>query len=309
VKLAIQIRGAVGWIMKRWKRCAALAVLVVFVVLAGWRGYPEYAAAREVADREKTRNWLQSLVIPKVDFREASLEEAVASFNRTIAAAPGRPKGLHIEIASAQETAAVFRRRLEPGSPLVPFPAAIGDGQPISVPAVSEESERQKITIEMTGVPMDAALQYLAGLTNRLIETRSRVIRLHNVHGERGTCDPLVTKTFRIAASFESMLRTNETDTETEPAGDLIDVSEFFSASGFNYEGDSFQLNTKNRVLTVRSAQEHIDLLSVTIWSEQTLSEQIMWWVKSLIPTGPSAPPPPTLPNNGMPPSPDIPGL
>ena len=50
--------------MKRWIRYVVLAELVTFVFLVARRGYPDYVAAREAANREKTKQWLASVIVP-----------------------------------------------------------------------------------------------------------------------------------------------------------------------------------------------------------------------------------------------------
>ena len=241
--------------------------------------------------------WLESVIVPRIDFSEASLEEMVAFMNHHIAAAPGRPNGLHIEVASEKETASVFRR-VKSHTPPAPGPPSM------------DESDGGKITVELSKVPLSELLKYTADVTARLIENQGRVIRLHNVHGTNGTCDPIVTETFRVLAGFERASQATEPDTQTEPETDVLDLSDFITASGVViYDGDSFQLNTKNRNLTVRSTQENIDLISLIIDSEPTITDRILWWKEYLIPALQSAPPPPPLPNSGLPPPPPNPGI
>ena len=284
--------------MKRWIRNAALPVLVALVAFVGRRGYQEYAAAREGREREKTMQWLDSVTVPKIDFHDMPLSEAVAFLNRTIADTTGHLEGLHIELASAKETADAFRLKKS-------------DTQPASVQQISEESEEQKITVELTNSPLSAALKYVAGLSNRMIETRGRVVRLHDVHGASGTCDPVVTNTFHLNDRFELSLSQSGTYFKMEPGEHLIDVSKLFSASGVHiYEGDSFELDATTDVLTVSSTQENIDLITALLgsWIEPTIIERVTWWMESFIPTPPAAP----LPSGGWalpPPGEGIPGL
>ena len=309
--------------MRHWKRNSILAVLVAFVVFVGRKACYDYAIARDAREREKTMDWLRLVIVPKVEFRDTPLKEAVGFLNRTITQTAGHPKGLRIEFATAKETAASFRKTLA-----APTPHSLGldkvDPVKSDAPAVAtepEDADKPGITFEETNVPLYVTLRYVSGLADRVIETRGRVIRLHDVHGASGTCDQITTKTFHLRpGGSELFIRgfrawQSNTNSEEEPVGDVIDFREFMSASGVTiYEGDSIDLHKKTDVLAVRSTQENIDLISTLLdYSiEPSVTGRLVWWTRSLISTTPSAPPSQTLPNGGLPratPSEDIPGL
>ena len=250
--------------MRRWVRSIALAGLVVFVILVGRKGYQDYAAARAVAEREKTIHWLNSLIIPRLDFREASLEEMVAFLNQHIASAQGRPKGLHIEIAGTNEMAGFH--------PLVPE-----EKEPVSL----AEGGSGEITVELTALPMIEALKYVTGISKRTFEIRSRLILVHPIPPLQGTFDPLVTRTFILLRGVEKTLFGASEQTAT-----TIDVAEGLRRNGMKfYKGSYAEFDPRGRTLRVRNTESQISVVETCAdCFGVSMSDRVIRWIESWIP-------------------------
>jgi hypothetical protein len=96
-----------------------------------------------------------------------------------------------------------------------------------------EEIKKAKLTLDLLNTLIGVALLYVSDLGNCAAEIRGHVIRFHNMRGVPGTCDPFVTKTFRLSASGveylmdEARRRRAGDRIKGEPEGEVSGLREF----------------------------------------------------------------------------------
>jgi len=90
----------------KWLRYSLWGILALVVLAAAWWFWQR----SQDRNRRQVEEWLEAIVVPRFEMREQTLADGVAMLNQVIEAAPNRPAGLKIVIASEEETRKRDRR-------------------------------------------------------------------------------------------------------------------------------------------------------------------------------------------------------
>jgi hypothetical protein len=125
-------------------------------------------SARFVSDEERLMERAKKILIPRIDLREATFEEALELLRHEAIECDPKHIGIPIE------------REQKPGSP-------------------APDSDDARITVSLTDIPLDEALRYLVTLAgSRMVSTRTSLAIL------LGGDQPMVTHSIPLAAASKS---------------------------------------------------------------------------------------------------------
>src|SRR5438105_3793366 len=166
--------------------------------------------SKNLSDTARINNKLNTIVIPRVEFQDASLREAIDFLRQQAAAndtSPEGEKGVNIVVRS---------RRLGEISPSVapavppPPPAAAGSPAaeaPVSTPTrpaaeappVVAAPENARITISLNQIPLGEALRYIANQAALKVKVEPHAVLLIPLTEQS---EELITKTYQVPAEF-----------------------------------------------------------------------------------------------------------
>src|SRR5437667_3909306 len=165
--------------------------------------------SKNLSDTARINNNLNTIIIPRVEFQDASIREAIDFLRQQAAAndtSPEGEKGVNIVVRS---------RRLGEISPSVapavppPPPAAAGSPAaeaPVSTPARPAAEapgvvapENARITISLNEIPLGEALRYIANQAALKVKVEPHAVLLIPLTEQS---DELITKTYQVPAEF-----------------------------------------------------------------------------------------------------------
>ena len=166
--------------------------------------------SKNLSDTARINNKLNTIIIPRVEFQDASIREAIDFLRQQAAAndtSPEGEKGVNIVVRS---------RRLGEISPSVapvvppPPPAAAGSPAaeaPVSTPtrpaaeapSVLAAPENARITISLNEIPLGEALRYIANQAALKVKVEPHAVLLIPLTEQS---DELITKTYQVPAEF-----------------------------------------------------------------------------------------------------------
>ena len=161
------------------------------------------SGATNVRSTEYIQNKLNHIIIPKIEFREATVREAVAFLHQksveldTTESDPAR-KGVNIVLKLEGLSGGGLPPAAAPGAGLPPDPNAVA-GVPAAAPASVVSPADQKITLSLTNIPLAEALRYitsLAGLKVKIDPYAVTIVPLSE------PTDTLVTKEYKVPPGF-----------------------------------------------------------------------------------------------------------
>src|SRR5436309_1156269 len=163
-----------------------------------------------LSDTARMSNKLNSIIIPRVEFRDASVREAIEFLREQAIAndqAPEGQRGVNIvlrsrrlgEIAPAPSPPVAPAATAAPaGSPGAEAPAATPARQALEVPAVTGP-EAARVTISLTQIPLGEALRYIANQAALKVKVEPHAVLLIPLTEQS---DELITKTYQVPAEF-----------------------------------------------------------------------------------------------------------
>ena len=163
-----------------------------------------------LSDTARMSNKLNSIIIPRVEFRDASVREAIEFLREQAIAndqAPEGQRGVNIvlrsrrlgEIAPAPSPPVAPAATAAPaGSPGAEAPAATPARQALEVPAVTGP-EAARVTISLTQIPLGEALRYIANQAALKVKVEPHAILLIPISEQS---DELFTKRYRVPPEF-----------------------------------------------------------------------------------------------------------
>jgi len=166
--------------------------------------------SKNLSDTARINNKLNTIIIPRVEFQDASIREAIDFLRQQAAAndtSPEGEKGVNIVVRS---------RRLGEISPSVapvvppPPPAAAGSPAaeaPVSTPTrpaaeappVVAAPENARITISLNQIPLGEALRYIANQAALKVKVEPHAVLLIPLTEQS---DELITKTYQVPPEF-----------------------------------------------------------------------------------------------------------
>ena len=140
------------------------------------------------------RKKLESIIIPRVEFREATLREAVDFLKKKAVQLDPEP--------DAKKRGFAIVLRLNAGTPMSTVPAIPGlEGLPTAAGAVPAEPPESRITMSLANVPVGEALKYVANLSGCKLKVEPFAVAILPL--ESGASD-LITKEWRLSDAMRA---------------------------------------------------------------------------------------------------------
>lgn len=162
----------------------------------------------DIRGTEAITNKLNRIIIPKIEFREATVREAVDFLKQKSRELdpevdPAKPKGVNIVLKLEASSSGISSPAAAPaGEPTIPgleAPAVPTTAAPTSVALMSPADAR--ITLSLTNIPMLEALRYIAQQANLKIKIDPFAVSIVPL---TEPTDILVTKEYRVPPGFIS---------------------------------------------------------------------------------------------------------
>ncbi|MHA3775183.1 hypothetical protein ACXR0O_26975 [Verrucomicrobiota bacterium sgz303538] len=223
------------------------------------------ALASETVDKDATgriKRKLENIVIPRIEFREASLREAVDFLQKQSVALdtgeqdPSR-KGVRIDLK-------VDELNSGPGPGVIPGLELPGAGAAPVAPVPSEPS----ITVSLSKIPLGEALRYVTGLFNLKFKVEPDGVSIV----PQGTpTESLITKEFQVQPGFlASIPSAPSAPTDATRGGSSIarraDAKDFLVGQGVTFPPGSTAIYLPEASkLIIRNTKEDIDLVDAIV--------------------------------------------
>ena len=174
--------------MKRNLRRAVWAIAILMAGMCGmftWRAHLEHV---QIAEEEATRAWLDNAIVPSFTLKGASNEEAIAELSKHLESAAGKPKELHIEFASKEETLRSYHREIK--SIFSSHVTVLG----LIPSSENSEKSKEKLTLDLKEVPLSELLRHVSHYIEWGYEIRGRRILVHRIKASSEEFAPLITE-------------------------------------------------------------------------------------------------------------------
>ena len=185
---------------------------------------------------------LESTIIPRLEFREVGVVEAVEFLRKKAVELDPLRAGVPIYL------------RLQPVAPPAPPIRGLNPSPPVPPPSTA------RITVSLTNIPLSEALRYvssLAGLKYRVLLDGVHVVPLDDP-------DPLYDREFALDPDMVQALQRVPTETvdAEQPKAPIADMKAYLSANGALFpQGAIAALDETQTRLRVRSTIEQIELI------------------------------------------------
>ena len=281
--------------MRRWLSGRAI-IAILLVGFGAVFGKAFFDIHREAATRRLEME-LQSVILPHLELHDATVAEALA-YLQTEGQKAGLRPGIRFTVLSKQESQKFFRKRIGlSGVGLAMIPGVPPNSEDASS-TLAERSDAQeapqRITVELTNIPLSEAFKYVAGLSG--LHMHQRVthdsVLFFDVSGD-GTVDPFFCVEFAVNPLLWA-------DSPKLPNGSFDVRSQLAGLGIFFYEGSFAELNPITNKLVMTNTQEQIDVMSTMGGSRiPTMVEKARYWIESQLSVFSPAP---ALPSPGLPP-------
>src|SRR5438309_421537 len=162
-----------------------------------------------ISDTARINNKLNTIIIPRVEFQDASLREAIDFLRQQAVAndtSPEGEKGVNIvlrsrrlgEISPSVAPAVPAPPPAAAGSPAVEAPVATPARPAAEAPGVVAP-ENARITISLNEIPLGEALRYIANQAALKVKVEPHAVLLIPLTEQS---DELITKTYQVPAEF-----------------------------------------------------------------------------------------------------------
>jgi len=161
---------------------------------------------RPPAQTERINRKLDRIIIPKLEFREATIREAIEFLKKKSQeldtdAAPGEPRGVNIvlKLEAAPGGPAPDAAPAPAGVPGIPgldaAPAVPAPGAPAAAPGAFVNPADARITVSLTSIPLREALKYVTSLANLKFKVEAFAVSIVPL---TESTEVLVTKEWKI---------------------------------------------------------------------------------------------------------------
>jgi general secretion pathway protein D len=263
------------------------------------------AFAKDVTGTARITNKLNTIIIPKIEFRDASIREAIEFLRQQAAendpGADGR-RGVDIVLrlntlgtraettSTTSTTMVVSSSSTAPG--VSPEPAATGSPPPAStaISAPSTNPAEARITITLNEIPLGEALRYIASQAGLKVKVEPYAVSIIPISE---MTNDLLTKQYRVppgfiatslnpSASALNQPPTSSGRTATQPTGTAKDTQEstggrllvnregakeFLESQGvsFSVPGSSANFLPQSSRLIVRNTPDNLELVDAIV--------------------------------------------
>jgi general secretion pathway protein D len=256
------------------------------------------AFTKDASGTARITNKLNTIIIPKIEFRDASIREAIEFLRQQAAendpGADGRrgvdivlrlnTLGTRAETTTSTTTSVVSSTSTAPG--VSPEPTAIAPApvQPISAPSLNPADAR--ITITLNQIPLGEALRYIASQANLKVKIEPYAVSIIPISE---MSNDLLTKQYRVPPGFisGSLNASGSTlnqpanknpqttgtakDTQESTGGRLLvnreGAKEFLESQGvsFSVPGSSANFLPQSSRLIVRNTADNLELVDAIV--------------------------------------------
>jgi general secretion pathway protein D len=248
-----------------------------------------YQNDQDAAGTARINAKLQTIVLPRLEFREATIREALDFLKRKSAeldttepdpAKKGVSFVLKLDAAPGVMAPPPEAAPAVPGIPgLEPIPGAgaVPAPEAAMAPSGGVNPGDARITISLSNIPLIEALKYVTSLANLKFKVEPYAVAIVPA----GTpTDVLIQKEYRVPPGFITRIASpsgdmgaglapaTPTDTTRGGAGitGRLDATEFLKSSGVTFpEGSSAVYIAANSRLIVRNTQENLDLIDTLV--------------------------------------------
>ena len=213
------------------------------------------ANAKDPGNIAKLDRRLERIIIPKLEFRETTIREALEYLKRkSIELDPDDPKqGVNIVLKLDSQPITVVSE--EPAAPPVPIPSL--DAAPNSSPVVLGNPMDARITVSLSNIPLIEALKYVTGLANLKFKVDPYAV---SVVPASVSTDVVITKEWKI--------RPDLIPTESGDVFNRESARKFLISNGVQFNGTaSATYIASSSRLIVRNTQDQLDLIDTIIMS------------------------------------------
>lgn len=201
------------------------------------------------------REKLDSIIIPQIDFKDASVKEAVDFLNKKTAETPGPRSSVHIEIAPDTGLNA------EPISPALP------EASPQPTSRLPEE----KITLTLTDIPLGVAIDYATKLANKKMKVEPYAVVVEDL---TEVPDLLYIKIYKVPPDypppFPDSNGVNPGKNNAAAREQKMTAREHLEMAGVQFPpGGSAAFIPGPAVLVVRNTQANLELVEEILKSEE----------------------------------------
>src|SRR5437667_2115142 len=166
--------------------------------------------SKNLSDTARINNKLNTIIIPRVEFQDASIREAIDFLRQQAAAndtSPEGEKGVNIvvgsrrlgEISPSVAPAVAAPPPAAAGSPGAEAPTATPARPAAEAPPVVAAPENARITISLNQIPLGEALRYIANQAALKVKVEPHAVLLIPLTEQS---DELITKTYQVPAEF-----------------------------------------------------------------------------------------------------------
>ncbi|HEV3410605.1 MAG TPA: Amuc_1098 family type IV pilus outer membrane protein [Chthoniobacterales bacterium] len=167
-------------------------------------------AAREATGTARISHKLNTIIIPRIEFRDASIREAIDYLRQQAAANDPAPEGrkgvdivLRLNAIGGRGGPAAPPVTPAAADPLAPIPAdagAVTQPAPIAVPAAPTVSPQDaRITITLNQIPLGEALRYIASQAGLKVKVEPYAVSIIPLSEQS---QELITKEYRVPPGF-----------------------------------------------------------------------------------------------------------
>ena len=254
------------------------------------------AAAKEATGTARVSNKLNTIIIPRIEFRDASIREAVDFLRQQAAANDPAEEGrkgvdivLRMTSIGQRPAEPMTQTPIQSADPLAPLPGAIDTTDapaPMAVsaapPVVAPTDAR--ITITLNQIPLGEALRYIASQAGLKVKVEPYAVSIIPVTEQSAD---LLTKEYRVPPGFISSTvnvgasSLNQAATGGQPTGTAKDTQEstggrqlvnretakdFLQAQGVPFpQGASANFLPQSSRLIVRNTQDNLELVDALV--------------------------------------------
>jgi general secretion pathway protein D len=247
----------------------------------------------DVGLTQRLQKKLETIIIPKLEFREATIREAIdflkqKSVTLDVTETDPTKKGVNIVLrldagtgggaaAPLAPAAAAPAAPVIPGLEPVPGAAAPAPG---AAPFAGGDPGEARITVSLTNIPLGEALRYVTGLANLKYKVEQYAV---SVVPQGVPTDTLVTKEWKVPPGFlagapavgggaDALAAPAPGGAGTDPTKGgtgivrRIEAKDYLMASGVTFpQGSSAIFLPNSSKLIVRNTQENLDLIDAVV--------------------------------------------
>lgn len=255
------------------KLLVAVAIGAVVTGLAVKLTSRPAAPLEAVEISEDLRKLLGQQQIAELNLHDASLNQAIAVLNQSLAKHP-ETATLRVALWTAPAPPPGFHRREEPVAPqIVTVIPGLVDPEPQSIPIPPVRPEEARLTIDLINVPFPEALRYVATLSSCVAARMGNTLYLVEGQYDAGAFGPIIERTVTFPSSTPGLGLPNDPEA----------VKEALRQAGVAfYEGFEIRRISPKRLLIrgVPAQMEDIDSIVEfdLTWRERLKYQLRGWW-------------------------------